>query len=448
MGARTLRRRLAAAAGVASASIVLCGLQSVPAAAAAPVTFNTPGVEGQYTVPNQAGTLQVLAVGAGGGPGASSANNTGGSPGRGGILNITLQVGGPGNVVPGGILYVEVGGTGVAGISGGGGGSNGGGSAGTIGGSRGGGGGGSSDIRTCSNTTPNFTCPGNLASTQTRLVVAAGAGGGAGAGVLSGAAGQNANGGNGGDANVGPGPLGGGGTNGGPTVASGLPSGGTNGGGATDIAPAGGGSIGANTNLNCTGDTSGASGDRLGDPNVTTVVHGGAGGNGSVPSGGATCPSGGTGGGGGGGYQGGGGGGGGGSGTTSSGGGGGAGAGSSFPDVGNGATYAVNTTGLPPEVVLTFNPTAPSPSPTATPVPTQTPVPTATPDAGAPVASTAPSSTPFTAGPGAPVGGFLLAALAGLVLMAAGGTVALRSQSRAEDRTDRGAPGDGPGRTG
>lgn len=413
-----------------SSALVLCGLSSAPAHAAAPVTFNTPGVEGQYAVPNQAGTLQVLAVGAGGGVGAASTNNSGGSAGRGGVVNITLQVGGPGNIVPGSTLYVEVGGNGVAGAAGGAGGANGGGNSGNVGGARGGGGGGSSDIRTCSNTVANAGCPGALRSVQTRLTVAAGGGGGAGAGVLSGVVGQNANGGNGGDANAGPGPLGGGGTDGQPPVASGLPSGGTAGGGATDIAPAGGGSIGANTNLSCTGDTSGASGDRAEDSTVTTVVHGGVGGNGSVASGGAPCPSGGTGGGGGGGYQGGGGGGGGGAGNTSSGGGGGAGAGSSFPDVGNGATYAVNTTGLPPQVVLTFNAAAPSPSPTATPA--QTPSPTGS--TGSSSGASSSSSTPFTAGPGAPVGGFVAVGLAGFVLMAAGAAVALSGRRRDQDR--------------
>lgn len=411
--------------------MALGSLASAPVALAAPVTFNTPGTESQYVLPNQNGTLQVMAIGAAGGQGASVGTNTGGTPGRGGIINVTLVVG-PGGIGPGTPLYVEVGGVGSSGGVGGGGGSNGGGNAGPVGGAKGGGGGGSSDIRTCSNTVPGVTCPGNVASTETRLVVASGGGGGAGAGVLSGVAGTNANGGNGGNGNAGPGPVGGGGTDGQPPVVSGLPSGGTSGGGATALNPAGGGSIGANGALACGGNTSGASGDRLGDPTVTTVLHGGNGGNGSSGTG---CQPAGTGGGGGSGYEGGGGGGGGGSGTTSSGGGGGGGAGSSYPDVG-GATYGTDTTGIGAEVVLTFTPAAPPPSPTPTPsvVPTATPAATAAPGGNSGTTSgggtSSTSSTPFTGGPAVPAGGFVLVAVAGLLLAGSGATLAVRSRRR------------------
>src|ERR1700736_6750888 len=111
MAISQLRRRLAAAAlGAAAASASSLGLSPVPAAADAPVTFNTPGVESQYKIPNQAGTLQVMAVGAPGGPGANTTGNSGGTAGRGGVINVTLTVAAGGAVAPGTIVYIEVGG--------------------------------------------------------------------------------------------------------------------------------------------------------------------------------------------------------------------------------------------------------------------------------------------------------------------------------------------------
>jgi hypothetical protein len=211
-----------------------------------------------------------------------------------------------------------------------------------------------------------------------------------------------------------------------------LASGGTSGGGATDIAPAGGGSIGANIGQGCTGDTSGATGDRLGDPTVTSVVHGGAGGNGSAgTSFGVPCVVGGTGGGGGGGYQGGGGGGGGGSSTVSSGGGGGGGTGSSFPDVSSGASYTTDATGLGAQVVLTFSATPPAPSPTPTVSPSSSPASTT---GGGASTGSAPGSggTPFSGGPPSPLAGLVLLGLAGLLLVAAGAVLAVRSSFRSD----------------
>src|SRR5256885_5318741 len=109
MAIRLLRKRLAAAAlGAAAATTSSLALSPVPAAAAAPVTFNTPGVESQYTIPNQAGTLQVMAVGAPGAPGANTTGNSGGT-GRGGVINVTLTVATGGAVAPGTLVYIEVG---------------------------------------------------------------------------------------------------------------------------------------------------------------------------------------------------------------------------------------------------------------------------------------------------------------------------------------------------
>jgi hypothetical protein len=117
-------------------------------------TFSSTGKEQEFKVPAGVTSVEVVAIGAGGGePSAVSPS------GRGAVVSGTLVV------TPGETLYVEVGGAG--GESNGG--FNGGGNGGESSGDAGGGGGGASDVRTESSSAAS-----TLAS---RLIVAAGGGG-------------------------------------------------------------------------------------------------------------------------------------------------------------------------------------------------------------------------------------------------------------------------------
>lgn len=159
-------------------------------------SFSFAGAEECYEVGPGVTALDVVAVGAPGGTGA-----TWPSLGAGGIGAKGARVSGTVAVVPGQVLYVRVGGAGAAGAwtkSAGfaAGGFNGGGDGGPtyfgsmITFSGGGGGGGASDLRSCSALA--VSCPGGVASLESRLLIAAGGGGGGGAGTGPGGAGGGA----------------------------------------------------------------------------------------------------------------------------------------------------------------------------------------------------------------------------------------------------------------
>jgi hypothetical protein len=166
MGAVVRSRRAARIAGLTAALLLGCG--GVATAVPPPATYLSAGREQTYSVPAGVTLIRVVAVGAPGGAGAVGGNGVPAGAGGAGA-QVTADV----RVIPGRLLYVEVGG---AGADGGGGGFNGGGGGGGNGtGPAGGGGGGASDVRTIS-----FPLPGasQAASLGARLVVAAGGGGG------------------------------------------------------------------------------------------------------------------------------------------------------------------------------------------------------------------------------------------------------------------------------
>jgi len=204
-GRRVARRAglSAALGGVALAALAL----TAPAASALPcstgsATFLFIGEEQCYTVPAGVTSVGVVAVGA---PGVAGgiAGSAEGLPGVGGL---GASVAGKLTVMPGEVLYVEVGGPGAAGQpgspfegAGGAGGFNGGGPGGggsPVTESGGGGGGGASDVRTCSVAILAPACPGGIDTLGRLLVAAGGGGGGAGAGA------SGANGGKGGGASA------------------------------------------------------------------------------------------------------------------------------------------------------------------------------------------------------------------------------------------------------
>jgi hypothetical protein len=160
---------------------------AVPASAFATetITRNFTG-EGEhaFVVPPAVTSLHVTLVGGHGGAGAA-----GGSGGTGATVTATIAV------TPGETLFAEIAGNGAGATEAPGVGGNGGGATGGIretflsthGG--GGGGGGASDVRTCSVTAVQASCPGG-ASLDSRLVVAGGGGGGGGAGKNTGAGGS------------------------------------------------------------------------------------------------------------------------------------------------------------------------------------------------------------------------------------------------------------------
>jgi Glycine rich protein len=133
-------------------------------------TFLYTGAEQMFMVPGGVTSMQVTAIGASGGTGV-------GNDPHGGLGE---QVSGEVEVVPGQALYVLVGGSGQNGEEGGEGGFNGGGAGDS---SSGAGGGGASDLRTVS---CGLSCPGEMPSLESRLLVAAGGGGGGGAGEETG----------------------------------------------------------------------------------------------------------------------------------------------------------------------------------------------------------------------------------------------------------------------
>lgn len=143
--------RLRRGSAIATAGLAVALLTGASAAQATTVAFDDPG-ETAFTVPADVTSLQVQAIGGGGG-------NVIGVNGR------PLQLGGQGRrvlatiaVSPGETLWVEVGEDGSNGQ--------------VLGG---GGGGGASDVRTCSASAP--TCPNGVDTLQTRLIVAGGGGG-------------------------------------------------------------------------------------------------------------------------------------------------------------------------------------------------------------------------------------------------------------------------------
>jgi Divergent InlB B-repeat domain len=163
-------------------ALACCASLTTPAAArAATRTFQFTRAEQTFTVPAGVTSLYVVAIGA---PGGTGFGNTRGGPGGKGAKAAADVA-----VMPGDVLYVEVGGPGgdASGSSGAPpapGGFNGGGVGPTCqvcdGG---GGGGGASDIRTAS-------ASGNpISSLQSRLIVAGGGGGGGGEGGIAGGAG-------------------------------------------------------------------------------------------------------------------------------------------------------------------------------------------------------------------------------------------------------------------
>lgn len=157
LGRRASRATLLALWAAAGA----LALTAAPAAATT-VTFNYTGAEQTFTVPAGVFNVHVVAIGGAGGNGDLS----------GGAAE---QVSADLPVEPGETLYLEVGGTGVAGGLGGAGGFNGGAGG---GGGAAGGGGGASDVRT-------LPLAAGL-SIDARLIVAAGGGGGGANGATSG----------------------------------------------------------------------------------------------------------------------------------------------------------------------------------------------------------------------------------------------------------------------
>jgi Glycine rich protein len=172
----------------------LAFVQPAPASA---TTFAYTGGEQTYTVPADVNSIHVVAIGAGGGRGEDRADTgeVGGSGGFGDRLEAQLAV------VPGQLLFIEVGGSGVDGDGAlpnhGAGGFNGGGrsSKGISFIGSGGGGGGATDVRTCSRDAAS--CPEAVDTLHSRLLVAGGGGGGSGQGR-----GTQATGGGGGSAGV------------------------------------------------------------------------------------------------------------------------------------------------------------------------------------------------------------------------------------------------------
>jgi hypothetical protein len=227
------RRPAAALAGLAT--MAAAGLATAAPAGAVPahslppgghavknsttVVFSYTGAEQTFSVPAGVTSIDVIAIGAAGGAGATPVDGgTGGAAGEGEQVSGTLAV------IPGSTVYIEVGGVGGDGTTsaGGPGGFNAGtgsgdnaagGGANGSGATGGGGGGGASDVRTISSASA-----GTLAS---RLIVAGGGGGGGGGGSCSGSTG-----GLGGDAATA-------GASGGSCGASGADATGTGGGAAT-----------------------------------------------------------------------------------------------------------------------------------------------------------------------------------------------------------------------
>ena len=178
-----LRNPLLLVAPVLALLVALGGSPIAAAAVPAPVTFAYTGSEQTYTVPGSVHSLQVAAVGGPGGVGLANGASAAGGPGGHGA-----QAGATISVTPGQVIYVEVGGPGLAGAGSPQAGAFNGGGAPPVGG---GGGGGATDIRTVS---CGSTCdPLSPSSLTSRLLVASGGGGGGGAfGATPGAAGGDA----------------------------------------------------------------------------------------------------------------------------------------------------------------------------------------------------------------------------------------------------------------
>jgi putative Ig domain-containing protein len=187
MDISTGRRRLTAGSAAAVAGLAAVTVAGLPSPASAqPVcfgvartvrfdssttcTYSYTGTEQTFVVPAGVTSVNVVAIGAAGGNGATPVGGgTGGTGGAGEIVSAAVAV------QPGTTLYVEVGGAGGNGTtSTGGSGGFDGGAAGADSHTGGGGGGGASDVRQLSN-----LAGGTLAS---RLVIAAGGGGGGGGG--------------------------------------------------------------------------------------------------------------------------------------------------------------------------------------------------------------------------------------------------------------------------
>jgi hypothetical protein len=288
-------------------------------------TFGYTGAEQCYTVPAGVSEVGVVAVGAPGNGGGTYNGPPGPRPSP-GAAGYGARVTGYVSAAVSSILYVEVGGPGATSrfdpTSGNGTPTfNGGGGAGVNtalgGGSSGGGGGGASDVRTVPCGT---TCPGSPTSLASRQLIAGGGGGGGGSGPQSSDASLKATGGAGGGAQQ--------------VGSTGGPGG---------LAPAGSGGAGATLT------NGGAAGHGCGTPPPPDPGVLGAGGIGGAEGGG----------GGGGGYYGGGGGG-----NCGADGSGGGGGGSSFGPAG--ASFAVDTTGVP-SVTITplYAPSATITSPSA-----------------------------------------------------------------------------------
>ncbi len=162
-------------AGVVVAGCFGLGLLGAGNALAETVTFKATGKEQAFTVPAGVGSVHVVAIGGGGGVGASFGGSPGGAGGLGAIVSSNL------GVQAGETLYVEVGGNGHAGE----------GAEEGEGEEGGGGGGGASDVRTVSiGAEPS---PGSKASLESRLLVAGGGGGGGVGDCLSGSGGAGGN---------------------------------------------------------------------------------------------------------------------------------------------------------------------------------------------------------------------------------------------------------------
>ena len=330
------------ASATASAAASATGCPATPGPQM--VTFSSVQAEQTCVIPPGVSSVQITAVGAPGGQGA-----TGVSGGAGAVATGTLSV------TPGEALYIEVGGAGEPNTSGGAGGYNGGGTGNTpiglnspIG--EAGGGGGASDVRTA-------PASAGLSPVDPRVLIAGGGGGGgeSGGGPPSGS----------GAACPPPGCPGGSGGAAGNPGGAGASNGGIGGGGGGQPGGTSAGGAGGS------GGSAAGCGEANGGP---VCAPGGAGGGGSLGQGGAGSVAsayGGEGGGGGGGLYGGGGGG---SsawvdlpdinGVTQGGGGGGGGSSLAGP----GGVVSANTTGLPPQVTVNYivssNQTGPEP-PTA-----------------------------------------------------------------------------------
>jgi hypothetical protein len=184
-----LHRRLALAAASLALSSLL-GISGAASASASTQIFGFSGDEQTYTVPAGVHSLHLIAVGAEGGRGSSSAtgNTLAGESGLGARIEADLAV------VPGQTLFIEVGGAGIpgreidllgaGGFNGGGSANNGSLAAGQFTSFPGGGGGGATDVRTCSRHAAS--CGGGQSSLDSRLLVA---GGGGGSGALGGGGG-------------------------------------------------------------------------------------------------------------------------------------------------------------------------------------------------------------------------------------------------------------------